>query len=134
MPRRVLVVTTADSPRDRVEEAVRARAGAEAEVHVVAPASKVSFLQLLTGAVDDARADAAERAEAAADEAPGENVQSHVGDSDPLQAIEDALRQWGADEVIVVTPPEDESTWLESDLAREAQRRFAVPVTHVVAR
>jgi len=134
MPRRVLVVTTADSPREKVEAAVRARAGDDADVHVVAPASKVSFLELLTGAIDDARADAAKRAQAAAEEAPGERVEPHVGDSDPLQAIEDALRQWGADEVIVVTAPEDESTWIESDLGRRAQARFAVPVTHLVAR
>ena len=134
MPHRVLVVTTSDSPRDKVEAAVRARAGDDAEVNVVAPASKVSFLGLLTGAVDDARADAANRAEAAADEMPGEKVEPHVGDSDPLQAIEDALRQWGADEVIVVTAPDDESTWIESDLGRRAQERFALPVTHLVAR
>jgi len=132
MARRVLVVTTADSPREKVDAAVRSRAGDDAEVHVVAPASKVSFLDLLTGAVDDARRDAARRAEEAADEAPG-HAHPHVGDSDPLQAIEDALRQWGADEVIVVTPPDDEATWLESGLSERAQERFAVPVTHVVA-
>ncbi|HZQ03190.1 MAG TPA: universal stress protein [Gaiellaceae bacterium] len=134
MPRRILVVTTADSPREKIDTAVRARAGDDAEVHVVAPASKVSLLGLLTGAIDDARLDAARRAEAAADEAPGTHVHPHVGDSDPLQAIEDALRQWGADEVIVITAPEDESTWIENGLGERAQRRFALPVTHLVAR
>ena len=134
MPRRILVVTTADSPREHVESAVRAHAGDDAEVHVVAPASKVSFLGLLTGAIDDAREDAARRAEAAADAAPGEEVHPHVGDSDPLQAIEDGLRQWGADEVIVVTAPEEEATWIESGVGQRAQERFALPVTHLVAR
>jgi hypothetical protein len=43
---------------------------------------------------------------------PSENVDTHVGDSDPLLAIEDSLRQFPADEVIVVTRP-GESTWLE---------------------
>jgi hypothetical protein len=134
MPRRILVVTTSDSPREKVDDIVRAHAGKEAEVHVVAPASKVSFLQLLTGAIDDARADAAGRAEEAADAVPSDRVHPHVGDSDPLVAIEDALRQWGADEIVVLTPPEEEATWIESGLGEQARRRFALPVTHLVTR
>jgi hypothetical protein len=134
MPRRVLVVTTAESPREQVESVVRAHAGEDADVHVVAPASKVSFLDFFTGAIDDARVDAARRAEAAADEAPGEHVHPHVGDADPLLAIEDALRQYGADEVVVITPPGDEETWIESGLGQRAQERFALPVTHLVTR
>jgi hypothetical protein len=134
MPRRILVVTTSDSPRDQVDQVVRAHAGDDAEVHVVAPASKVSFVQLLTGAVDDARADAARRAEQAADAVPTDRVHPHVGDSDPLLAIEDALRQWGADEVVVVTAPEEEATWIETGLGENARERFSVPVTHLVTR
>jgi hypothetical protein len=134
MPRRILVVTTSESPREQVDEVVRVHAGEDAEVHVVAPASKLSFLQLLTGAIDDARADAAERAEEAADAVPSDRVHPHVGDTDPLLAIEDALRQWGADEVVVVTAPEDEATWIESGLGEQARKRFALPVTHLVTR
>ena len=128
MPRKVLVVTTTDAPQADVEAVVRSHAGEDVEVHVVAPASKVSFLALLTGAIDDARADAERRAE----EAAPDSQHAHVGDSDPLLAIEDALRQWPADEVVVLTEPEEEATWLESDLGGLAQQRFALPVTHLV--
>jgi hypothetical protein len=62
MARRILVVTTATAPREEVEAIVRAHAGEDAEVHVVAPASKISRLDRLTNAEDDARADAANRA------------------------------------------------------------------------
>jgi hypothetical protein len=55
-----------------------------------------------------------------------------VGDADPLQAIEDALRTFGADEIIVSTHPEGRSNWLEKGVVSGAQRRFDVPVTHVV--
>jgi hypothetical protein len=48
-----------------------------------------------------------------------------------VQAIEDALRQFPAEEVIVVTP-DDEAGWLEQDSAEEASERFGVPVTHLV--
>jgi len=80
----------------------------------------------------DARADAAERAETASDAAPGEHVDSQVGDVDPLQAIEDALRTFPADEVLVLTAPDEKATWLEAGLGEDARERFSVPVTHLV--
>jgi GABA permease len=134
MARRILVITTADAPSAQVESVVRAHAGEDAEVHVVAPASKISWLDRLTNAEDDARLDAAERAVAATDALPGEQGEAHVGDVDPLQAIEDALRMFPADEVVVLTAPEDEATWLEAGLGEKARERFSVPVTHLVIR
>ncbi len=131
MARRILVVTTADSPKADVESVVRAHAGDDAEVYVVAPASKISWLDRLTNAEDDARADAADRAEAASDAAPG-NAEAHVGDVDPLSAIEDALRQFPADEIVVLTAPDETSTWLEEGLGAKAQKRFSIPVTPLV--
>jgi hypothetical protein len=86
----------------------------------------------LTNAEDDARADAAERAELASEAAPGDQAHGHVGDVDPLQAIEDALRMFGADEIVVLTAPDEEASWLESGLGEKASERFAVPVTHLV--
>jgi hypothetical protein len=133
MGRRVIVVPTASISDSRLRASVRAHAGEDAELYVVAPASKISRLDWLTNAEDDARADAADRAEKTAEAAPTDNVEAHVGDSNPLQAIEDALRTFPADEVIVVTAPDESATWLEAGAGEEAQRRFAVPVTHLVA-
>jgi hypothetical protein len=132
MARRIVVVTTATVPQAGVEAVVRAHAGDDAELHVVAPASKISWLDRLTNAEDDARADAAERAELASEAAPGDQAHGHVGDVDPLQAIEDALRMFGADEIVVLTAPDEEDSWLESGLGEKASERFAVPVTHLV--
>ena len=134
MPRRILVVTTTDAPEASVADAVREHAGADTEVQVVAPASKISWLDRLANAEDDARADAASRAVATSRAVAETRAEPHVGDVDPLQAIEDALRMFGADEVVVVTPPEDEASWLESGLAEKASDRFDVPVTHLVTR
>ncbi len=132
MPRRILVVTTAAAPRAEVEPVVRAHAGADAEVYVVAPASKISWIDRLTNAEDDARSDAAERAEAASEEAPSEQAEAHVGDVDPLQAIEDALREFPADEIVLMTAPDEDASWLEVGLGPEARKRFSLPVTHLV--
>ena len=132
MARRILVVTTAAAPEAEVGSVVRAHAGEDAEVYVVAPASKISRLDRLTNAEDDARADAGDRAELAAEAVPGENVEAHAGDVDPLRAIEDALRVFPADEIVVLTAPDDKATWLELGLGKEARERFSVPVTNLV--
>jgi hypothetical protein len=130
MARRVIVLTTATAPDDEVE-AVRGRVGEDAEIHVVAPASKISRLDRLANDEDAAREDAAGRAEAAADAVPGENVEAHVGDVDPIRAIEDALRLFPADEVFVFTAPEDRATWIEGDLGRRVTQRISLPVTYL---
>jgi hypothetical protein len=103
VPRRLLVVATASVPAADLRTSVRAHAGEDAEMLVVAPASGISRLDWLTNAEDDARADAAERADELAEAAPTDDVESLVGDSDPMKAIEDALRTFPADELIVVT-------------------------------
>ena len=133
MARRILVVTTATAPKAEIESIVRAHAGEDAEVHVIAPASKISWLDRLTNAEDDARTDAAERAEAAS-RAVDQKSEPHVGDVDPLQAIEDALRLFPADEIVVLTAPDEKATWLEEGLGEDAQKRFSVPVTALTTR
>jgi GABA permease len=55
-----------------------------------------------------------------------------IGDGDPVQAMEDGLRVFGADEVIVSTHPPGRSHWLERDVVERARERFDVPITHVV--
>ena len=132
MPRRLLVVATASVPAAALRASVRAHAGEDAELLVVAPASDISRLDWLTNAEDDARTEAAGRAEDLAEAAPTGNVESRVGDSDPLKAIEDALRSFPADELIVVTRPEEDAAWLEKGRAEAALNRFSLPVTHLV--
>jgi hypothetical protein len=132
VPRRLLVVATASVPAATLQASLRAHAGEDAETLVVAPASGISRLDWLTNAEDDARADAAERADEVAEAAPTDDVESRVGDSDPLLAIEDALRTFAADELVVVTLPDEDAAWLEQGSAEAALDRFSLPVTHLV--
>ena len=55
-----------------------------------------------------------------------------LGDADPIQAMEDALRTFGADEIIVSTHPEGRSHWLERGVVERARERCEAPITHVV--
>lgn len=135
MSRRILVVTTAPVEGDALRERVREHAaGEDAELRVVATASDLSPLDWLATDEDKARREAAGRAagmeEAVAPEA--EAVEAEVGDSDPVQAIEDALRTFPADELMLVTRRDDDAGWLEEGAAAEALARFSLPVTHLV--
>ena len=55
-----------------------------------------------------------------------------VGDAEPLQALEDELRLFDADEIVISTHPEGRSHWLEKGVVQAAKHRFSVPITHVV--
>ena len=92
--KRVLVVATAPVDQQALRSRLRETAGDGAEIKVVAPASDVSPLQWLATDEDDARGEAAAVARGAeqAVEPEAERVDAEVGDSDPVQAIEDALR------------------------------------------
>ena len=131
MPRRFLVVITTEVADGVLRELVRSRAGDDAEMLVIAPASEISRLDWLTNAEDDARTEAASLAVKAAEAAPTEDVEARVGDSNPVKAIEDALREFAADEVLVVTRPDDDASWLEEGSGETAQKRFALPVSRV---
>jgi nucleotide-binding universal stress UspA family protein len=135
--RRLLVVTTAPLEGDFVREQVRQHAGGgDAEVRVVAPASKISPLRWIFSDEDEARAEAEQIAVEAAEQveevpAVQGEVEVEVGDTDPVLAIQDALATFPADEVIIVTASGADATWIEKDTFQEALQRFNVPVSHL---
>ena len=59
-------------------------------------------------------------------------ARGQVGESDPNVAIEDALREFAADEIVISTHPPDRSRWLEGGVVERARREIELPVTHVV--
>ena len=100
--------------------------GSRTEVLVVTPALN-SPLRHWVSDEDEARAAAQDRLDASLARLAQAGVQARgeVGDGDPLQAMEDALRTFGADEIIISTHPEGRSNWLESGVVftgRSARR------------
>jgi predicted TIM-barrel enzyme len=55
----------------------------------------------------------------------------HLGDPDPVVAVENAIHDEQVDEIIVSTFPEATSGWLRRDVL-DRIRSFGLPVTHVV--
>jgi hypothetical protein len=127
--KRILVVTTAPLEGEGLRDHVR-----DADVRVVAPAADLSRLDWLANDEDDARGEAADRAERLGSEAASdaESVEAEVGDTDPVQAIEDALREFPADELLLVTRRDEDAGWLEEGTAEEALARFDLPIERVV--
>ncbi len=85
--------------------------------------------------IDHETEQAAERMETLRGELERQRVHAtgRVGDTNPLLAIEDALREFPADELVIATQPADQSTWLERNLVHDARTRFApLLVTHVI--
>ena len=132
--RRILVIANETVGGEALRERIEAQtSGSRTEVLVVTPALN-SPVRTFTSDVDKAREQAQQRLDAslARLREAGIEARGEVGDGDPLQAIEDALRTFGADEIILSTHPEGRSHWLERGVVTGARERFAVPITHVV--
>ena len=130
---RILVVANETVGGAELLETIRSHVtGRTARVLVVCPALN-SPLRHWASDEDDARRAAQERLEAslAAMRGAGVVAEGEVGDGDPIQAIEDALRTFRPDELIVSTHPPGRSHWLERGVVDKARERFALPVTHV---
>jgi GABA permease len=131
-PARVLVVANRTLGGEELRDELRRRAGAE--LHVVAPilCSRVHYI---ASDVDAELGEARERLATALAWAAGEGVAvtGKVGDANAaLGAIEDELRRYGADEVIISTYPPGESNWLETGIVERLRDELDIPVTHVV--
>jgi hypothetical protein len=132
--RRILVVANETvAGRELLDELKRRTAGGDADVLVVAPALNTR-LRYLFADVDHARELAEQRLTGSIEtlRANGIEARGAVGDSNPLVAIEDALFEFDADEIIISTHPPERSNWLEKKTVDRARERFDRPITHVV--
>ena len=132
--RRILVIANETVGGRELADAIHERAGKHREeVLVVCPALN-SPLKHWASDEDGARSQAQQRLERslASLREGGVNARGEIGDPDPLQAIEDACRTFGPDEIVISTHPEGRSNWLERGVVDLARQRFETPITHVV--
>jgi GABA permease len=115
------------------EEIRRRSEGFDESVLVVSPALN-SPLRHWASDEDDARAQAQARLDdsLASMRAVGLEAGGEIGDGDPIQAIEDAVRTFRPDELVISTHPAGRSHWLERGVVEKARERFELPLTHVV--
>ena len=118
----------------RAEIRERSR-GRRSEILVVVPALTASQLEHWASDVDGAIADARRRLDDSlrAMREAGLDARGQVGDHhEPNASIEDALREFAADEIIISTHPPERSRWLEQGVVERARNEIPRPVTHVV--
>jgi nucleotide-binding universal stress UspA family protein len=127
---RVLVLAL-EPPAAEAVAAVRHSAVVRpSQVLVVCPAH-VSSLRHWTSDVDGGRREAEQNLEESLERlrAAGIETRGEVADEDPLRAIEDAMRMFGADEIVVSTGLGPAGR----ELAEAVRERFAVPIRHIEA-
>ena len=133
---RMLVIANETCPCPALLDEVADRAGQHDDhaVKLVAPALNSRLRHYLSDS-DDAVAAARERLETAIRvlRDGGVTAEGDVGDADPFVALEDALHDFAADEVLLSTHPPDTSHWLERDLVERAREHADVPVQHFVS-
>jgi hypothetical protein len=131
---RILVIANETVGGEALRQQIERRGeGQRSRVLVVSPALN-SPLRHWASDEDPARAEARKRLDTSLERLRQSGIEAdgEVGDAEPLQAIEDAVRTFGPDEIIISTHPEGRSHWLERGVVTGARERFAVPITHVV--
>jgi hypothetical protein len=132
--RRVLVVANETVGGDELLQVIGDLALAkQTEFFVVCPALN-SRLKTWTSDEDGARVAAQKRLDAtlARLASVGVEARGSIGDLDPVVAIEDAVRTFHPDEIVLSTHPPGRSNWLERGVVQAVEDRYDVNVTHVV--
>src|SRR5579884_13459 len=102
----------------------------ELEVLVIAPALQESGLRFWMTDADEAidRADQIRRQTVHELEEHGMPAQGDTGESDPLQATQDALQTFPAEQIVLFRHPGDEQRYREDFDLDEVRERFDLPV------
>ena len=133
-PQRILVVANETVTGSVLLESIGALATTpDTEVLALAPALNSKFAHW-TSSDGNARRAAELRLAHCIEllDAAGLRAEGLVGDADPLQAVEDALRLFPADQIVIATHPEERSNWLAHDIVNRAREQFRRPVLHIV--
>ncbi|MGN6867542.1 MAG: hypothetical protein ACTHMY_03960 [Solirubrobacteraceae bacterium] len=109
---------------------VRLLLDAADDILVVAP-SLPTRIDWITSDTDRARLQADERLHAVLGQLEELGVAAHgrVGSDAPLEALEDAIRGFAPDHLLIAIRSETQAGWQERGLLEEIQQRFDIPMT-----
>ena len=124
---RVLLVVDGACTADELADGLRTGEG-RTEVFAVAPA--VSSRTARWTGDEDAYAQAEQQLATTVEALTGLGVPAtgHIGPHDPLQAADDGLREFAADEVVFVLRADSRTGWLESGVVEVARARYSIGV------
>lgn len=130
----ILIVANQTAAGSHLLELVRRRMSeGECRFRLVVPATPPSEQVVYT---DDEAVELATRRLEAGLEAlkeTGANIEGVVGDERPMDAINDQIVEQEFDEIVLSTLQPGLSRWLHTDLPHRVERKFGIPVTHIIA-
>lgn len=130
---KVLVLTTEPISAQQLRDAISSDGDpADAEVMVVAPALADSAVKFWMSDADEAiaRADQVRRVSVERLGEAGVAATGDTGEADPYTAIEDALKTFEADRIVLFTHQGEAQRYREDLDEGEITERFGVPVDH----
>jgi hypothetical protein len=131
-PRLLIATGEAVARVDDVPSVVRAMIESASELFVMTPIL-TSALRWLASDTDRARYEADERLSTVlgqiAEIAPGTQTRAQVGDETPMDAFEDAIRQFSPDHILIALRADDHDAWQERRLVEKLLSAFGIPVT-----
>lgn len=128
---RLLVITSEPISARQLRDALhRGTEPEDAEVMLVVPALHDNPLKFWLSDADEAidRAEQVRRESVAELGHGGVPARGDTGEGDPLEAIEDALRSFDADRIVLFTHPPSERRYREDIDPHEVEQRFGRPV------
>jgi GABA permease len=132
---KVLVLTSEPVSAQQLRDALHRAADSNGiEVMVVAPALHDGPIKFWLSDADDAiaKADAVRRRTVAELGAEGVPAFGDTGESDPLDAIADALRTFDPERIVLFTHPSEQQHYCEDIDVHEIGRRSGLPVDHAL--
>jgi len=134
-PARVLVVAHKTAATPSLIAAVRDRAQRGGAAFTLLVPNPAHGLHKVVDAEDQDSSEAEEviaLAKPLLADAAGADIETMVGDANPLDAIQDAVNIHGFDEIIISTLPKTVSRWLKLDLPHKLEG-LGLPITTVTA-
>jgi hypothetical protein len=130
---RLLVVADSNCNESALCDEILARLGDAVAVHVVVPV-RVSHLHFVTDDESKEWREARRTMRHTVDllQQRAAAATGSVGSDKPLESMTDALGSFPATHVLLATPPEKESYWLERGLLPKARTLSRIPVTQVI--
>lgn len=131
--RHILVVAERTLAGEELRRQLQPAPGIAVELDVLSPVM-ASRAHHWAGDVDREREQAQVRLEASLAWAiqHGFVAKGEVGDPDAMIAVEDELRDFGADEVIIVTHARERTSWLANRMVSHLKTQLEVPVREIV--
>jgi hypothetical protein len=131
-PRLLIATGEAAASLEELPSLIRALVQSASEIVVVTP-MLVSGLQWLASDSDRARYEADERLASVLGHveavAPGASVRGEVGDDTPMTALDDVMRQFRPDHILIALRSSDHDAWQEQGLLDDIRRAFHIPMT-----